>query len=341
MQIQGKQRLASLLMLFTGIGALALLLRMAGPPSSHLQVLADLASPMAEPLIGVLAALALGAQALAAYLVFVFGLRALTYLPGIPGQVADHAAHLLTVPAIRRGLDALLGGALIAYLALTPASTGAGIGTIKTPPPPVATASAQFERGSWSAPAPPAVAPESRGIKASAFAPSSPPVPPPIWLGGHLVPSEPPCPSRPRDGAARPDSVDEAHAVPIPAPAARMGGPAPAATADDSSRPPTGPPAAHHTVEPRDTLWRIAAAHLPADVRREATLAVYWRQIYGANRDALGSDPNLIHPGVTLAVPPYAPSASVPLSPGTPQATSAPASSRSGGVAEDPLPQLP
>src|SRR6266540_2919976 len=53
------------LALLVGVGALeALLLRIAGPPSSHLRVLADLANPMAEPLEGTLAAFALSAEAL-------------------------------------------------------------------------------------------------------------------------------------------------------------------------------------------------------------------------------------------------------------------------------------
>ncbi len=319
MQTYSKHRFISALALFIGVGALELLLlRMAGPPSSHLRALADLISPMAEPLQGILAALALGAQALAAYLVFASGLRALTYLPGLPGQVADHAEHALTIPTIRRGLDALVGGALIAHVALMPGSTGTGIGTVQAPPPAVAMAVTDIEHRSWSDPARPAVPPESKRIKeSSSAAVSSPPVPLPIWLGGHRVLSEQPSPSRPPDGAARQGSTG-ARAAPVPPPAARMGTPASAGRSDDSSRSREGTAATHHTVAPGETLWSIALAHLPVDARAEATTAIYWRQIYSANRDAVGSAPNLIHPGMTLSIPPYAPAASPQLSSGTP-----------------------
>jgi nucleoid-associated protein YgaU len=56
-----------------------------------------------------------------------------------------------------------------------------------------------------------------------------------------------------------------------------------------------------------DTLWGIAAARLPAGSGSAATIDRYWRQVYAANRAAVGADPDLIHPGTRLAVPPYRP----------------------------------
>ncbi|GAA1478601.1 hypothetical protein GCM10009623_30470 [Nocardioides aestuarii] len=55
-------------------------------------------------------------------------------------------------------------------------------------------------------------------------------------------------------------------------------------------------------VSPGDTLWQLAEADLgagaePADVERR------WRQIYAANRDVVGADPDLIRPGQRLALP--------------------------------------
>lgn len=50
-----------------------------------------------------------------------------------------------------------------------------------------------------------------------------------------------------------------------------------------------------YIVQPGDSLWRIAV-HLYGDGRR-------WRQIYRANRDEI-INPNLIHPGQILFVPP-------------------------------------
>lgn len=72
------------------------------------------------------------------------------------------------------------------------------------------------------------------------------------------------------------------------------------------------PPAGHtrpsrdrlgwHAVLPGETLWSIAADRLHTqDVRR---IARYWPRIHRANRDVLGSNPNLIHPGQVLELPP-------------------------------------
>ena len=64
--------------------------------------------------------------------------------------------------------------------------------------------------------------------------------------------------------------------------------------------------AAHrYTVEKGDTLWEIAATHLaPAD-RSLPRIQRYWRRIYRANQPVIGADPDLIHPGTRLHVPPF------------------------------------
>lgn len=64
-----------------------------------------------------------------------------------------------------------------------------------------------------------------------------------------------------------------------------------------------GPDGNHVVVRPGDTLWGIAAAHLPAgsstgDVDRA------WRVLYAGNRSLVGSDPDLIRPGMRLQIPP-------------------------------------
>jgi nucleoid-associated protein YgaU len=56
-------------------------------------------------------------------------------------------------------------------------------------------------------------------------------------------------------------------------------------------------------VRPGDSLWSIAADHLPPDAPA-ATIATAWPQWYTANRERIGHDPHLIHPGTRLLLPP-------------------------------------
>lgn len=68
----------------------------------------------------------------------------------------------------------------------------------------------------------------------------------------------------------------------------------------------SAPPATVYIVAPGDCLWSIAARQLGpgADDR---TIDATWRHIYAANHAAIGDDPNLIHPGLTLQLPPLDP----------------------------------
>src|SRR6266511_2219068 len=320
MQTRDRPALLPPLVLLLGIGVLeALLLRIAGPPSSHFHVLTDLLSPMAEPLDGILAALGLAAQSLAAYLVLALGLRTLTHLPGVAGHVADQAEHVLTIPAVRRSLDALLGGALIAQLALTPAGTG--MGAFPAPPPAIATAVVPLSHRTSSDPASATAATASTIPRPSATTAAPPPVPLPIWLAADPVRSDSPVSSRPPRPTGRQDAIDTTREASPPPPGASAAGPAPGSTAHDPSQPGSATATMRHTVEPGDTLWDIGAAHLPADARAETIITRYWRRIYGANRGALGPDPDLVRPGVTLSIPPYASTAAVPVSQDAPRAT--------------------
>ena len=69
-------------------------------------------------------------------------------------------------------------------------------------------------------------------------------------------------------------------------------------------------PAARDTyrvlVQPGDTLWHIAAAHLPA-ASTTARIARDVDWIHSANRAAIGPDPDLIFPGTHLTIPGGAP----------------------------------
>lgn len=66
---------------------------------------------------------------------------------------------------------------------------------------------------------------------------------------------------------------------------------------------PTRLPARHEVVvHPGDSLWAIAADHLPAGAS-PAAVAQAWPAWWAANRDAVGADPDLIQPGQRLTPP--------------------------------------
>lgn len=58
---------------------------------------------------------------------------------------------------------------------------------------------------------------------------------------------------------------------------------------------PVPPPPATYQVKPGDSLWAIAKRALGDGSR--------WREIYEANRDVIGPDPNVIQVGMTLRIP--------------------------------------
>ena len=51
-----------------------------------------------------------------------------------------------------------------------------------------------------------------------------------------------------------------------------------------------------------DTLWDMAARHLPGQVSN-ARIAAAWPQWYRLNRSVIGFDPNLIRPGMRIRTP--------------------------------------
>lgn len=66
---------------------------------------------------------------------------------------------------------------------------------------------------------------------------------------------------------------------------------------------PTPPPGSRRlVVRPGDTLWALARRDLPEDAT-PSRIDRHWRAIWRANRDDV-PDPDLIHPGSTLRLPP-------------------------------------
>ncbi|WP_146845249.1 LysM peptidoglycan-binding domain-containing protein [Cellulomonas terrae] len=123
------------------------------------------------------------------------------------------------------------------------------------------------------------------------------------------------------DLAPRPTTVTEpsasasaapAPAEPVPAPARPAPGPtAPpghataaveTAAADHVRTPPAPVGSGEVVVEAGDSLWAIAARHLPSGAT-DAQIAAAWPQWYQANVAVIGADPDLLRPGQVLLVP--------------------------------------
>lgn len=58
-----------------------------------------------------------------------------------------------------------------------------------------------------------------------------------------------------------------------------------------------------HVVQPGDTLWDLAVADLGTRAGSAAVTA-RWQRIHALNRAVVGADPDLIHPGQQLRMPP-------------------------------------
>lgn len=89
-----------------------------------------------------------------------------------------------------------------------------------------------------------------------------------------------------------------------PPPAVRLGSVDMSASGSPND-PDSRPIAELYIVEPGDSLWRIARSVLTADGSTAGSpeIDAYWRAIYEVNRQVIGDDPDLIHPGQELELP--------------------------------------
>jgi hypothetical protein len=99
-----------------------------GSPATLPRALPGHGDPWADPVVPVLALMALVAETLIGYLLVMLVLRWSCGLPGALGRVAGRTELLLTPAMTRRALDLLVGGTLLAQatLAVTPGPPGGG-----------------------------------------------------------------------------------------------------------------------------------------------------------------------------------------------------------------------
>ncbi|WP_038951426.1 LysM peptidoglycan-binding domain-containing protein [Aeromicrobium massiliense] len=86
----------------------------------------------------------------------------------------------------------------------------------------------------------------------------------------------------------------------LPYPERPTGGPVLAQAPTEPARPAVAP--ATHVVREGESLWTIAADHLPAQAGTDDVAGAV-RRWHAANRAVLGDDPDLIHPGQRLRPP--------------------------------------
>jgi nucleoid-associated protein YgaU len=220
------------------------------------------------PLVG---AVGLLAWACTAYLVLLAALTLGARLPGPAGRALAAVLRRAAPLVLRRGLALALGLAVVAgpLAAGSPASADDG--------GPGRAATATAETG----------APGTAGLDwpvAPAAAPAAPPAASRVAPPTQVAP-----PGTPRLPAA-------AHAT-------RVRATPPTTTA--GRRATTARPATSVVVRPGDTLWGLAARQLGPDAPARR-VAVAWPQWWVANREVVGPDPDLLHPGTRLVVPPAA-----------------------------------
>jgi nucleoid-associated protein YgaU len=254
------------------------LMRYAGSPTELLATLGHATAPSADPVAVILAAMAAAAELVGGYLLVTVLLRMAAALPGLAGALARQASDLVTLPLVRRALDGAIGGALLLQVAVGPAmpAHGAAAATISRPQAVVAAAH---------------TAPADAIASTAAAA---------LTAGDHGADH---LPQDVMGTEARPPSPPSPDTTLVPLPGWLGGVPERAAPPGSHSQ----PEPAVHVIRHGDTLWAIAEAHLPSGLRTNPVIDRYWRQLYAANRNVLGPDPDLIFPGTRITVPTYEP----------------------------------
>lgn len=207
---------------------------------------------------------------------------ALVQLCGATWRAGEAILRRHGAPGVARLVGAGAGAALAAGLALTPAHADA---------PDPAGEPGIAEDLTWAAAA-------DEG--ASGAGEATPPAP---------TPTPPPTPSAPSISPRPAEPAEAAEPAELPAGSGATGsgatgsGPSTGTGAGTGTSTGTGDPGDdRYIVQPGDTLWAIAAAHLGPDAD-DAEIAAAWPRWYAANAPVIGSDPDLILPGTPLSEP--------------------------------------
>lgn len=304
-----------------GASAAAAALLLAAPtPAAALRQLRT--GTAADPTAPLVAALTLGAQALVLWLAVIVLLTLAARLPGLPGRAFALLGRRAAPLAVRHAVEVALGitvavgvvGAVPAAAATAPLATSASatVGAAASHGPGAAPAWTGHGAGEHAAPRPGAVRGAALGSTVGA------PVPDLDWpdpaSAAAIDPAASPPPSAPRvwptsgptAAPAAPERTSAPQAQPPVAPGAQPspGGPAglPRAGRPEAAR------AAAPTsvvVRPGDTLWDLAEQALAQDDRPPTArqVAQSWPRWWAANREVIGPDPDLLHPGTRLSPP--------------------------------------
>lgn len=222
-----------------------------------------------DPTGPVLAAVTLLAWALAAWLLLGVALVLAGRLPGLAGRGATALAARTVPLAVRRGVGLALGAGLVLG-----AGTSAHAATAPDP---------------------------ASGVRAAGAGTSL------DWPTTTAAPTTGPAPQAPPPASPAPAVVASPAPVTSPVPPAPSPQPAtPRADQPRAERTGATPPHTAVVVRPGDTLWGLAerALHDRVGARPSAAaVAAAWPSWWAANREAVGTDPDLLLPGTALVAP--------------------------------------
>ena len=278
---------ARALLRLTGVSCLVVVVAalLAGSGAGPRAAAHALGSPSTDLTAPVVAVATLLAWLCIAWLALICLLAGAATAPGAIGRVAARSARICTPWAVRRllagtlGLSTLLAAPTAALADSTPVPARPapatldlgvdwpGLGRLGSAPAPTAGVAGP------QAPAPPGPAPAVR-----APVPASPTTP--------ASSTTPATPALPAPAAAPPSG-------PVADP------PSPARTGPAA---PGGAGATAVVVQPGDSLWTVTARALGPSATPRAVAAA-WPAWWEANREVLGPDPGLIHPGDRLVPP--------------------------------------